>query len=176
MQDTYGLVAEFSTAETLLEAAKKTRQEGYKDVDAYSPFPVHGLGEVLGFSGHKVAMLMLLGGIIGGLSGLCLQYWTAAIDYPLNIGGRPLASFPSFMPITFELTVLISALTGAVSMFVLNGLPQPYHPLFNVKKFERVTTDGFFLCVESSDPKFDVSKTKKFLESLNAEGVYDVEN
>jgi hypothetical protein len=176
MQDNYGLVAEFSSADALLEAAKKTKQEGYKNVDAYSPFPIHGLGDVLGFSGHKVAMLMLLGGIIGGLSGLGLEFWTSAIDYPLNIGGRPLASFPSFMPITFECTVLASALTGVVSMFVLNGLPEPYHPLFNVKKFERVTTDGFFLCVESTDPKFDASKTKKFLEGLNAEGVYDVEN
>jgi hypothetical protein len=168
-------MAEFDTAEDLLEAAQRAYAEGYRHMDAYSPFPVAGLAEAIGFHRTKLPLIVLLGGIAGGLAGYLLQYYTAVIDYPLNVGGRPLHSWPAFIPVTFEMTVLIAALFAVLGMLALNGLPMPYHPVFNVARFELASRNLFFLCIESIDPRFDVARTRFFLESLGSRQVYDVE-
>lgn len=171
----YGLMAEFGGPDDLLEAARRVYEEGYRRLDAYSPFPVHGLAEAIGFRRTRLPLLVLLGGIAGGLGGYFLQYWIAAIDYPINVGGRPLHSWPSFIPVTFELTVLVAALAAVLGMLALNGLPMPHHPVFNVPAFELATRNRFFLCIEAADPKFDGVGTKRFLESLKPRGVFEVE-
>ena len=170
----YGLIAEFETPTALLAAANKARLEGYRNMDAYSPIPIEELPEALGLGRTKVPLITLIGGILGGLGGYSLEYWTQAIAYPLNIGGRPLHSWPHFIPVTFETTVLGAALSCFVGMWVLNKLPQPYHPVFNVPAFARASLDRFFLCIESTDHKFDQHSTKKFLDSLHPVGVYEV--
>jgi hypothetical protein len=172
----YGLVAEFNGPESLLAATKKTVAEGYRKMEAYSPFPVEGLDELLGFHRSRVPLITLVGGIVGGVGGFFMQWFSATIHYPINIGGRPLNSWPMFIPITFELTILCAAIAAVLGMLGLNGLPMPYHPLFNVKQFERANRDRFFLCVESKDPKFDRDGTRRFLDSLNPDGVYEVEH
>jgi len=171
----YGLVAAFTTPETLLEATRHARSAGYRHMEAYTPFPVHGLAEALDFHRTHLSLLVLLGGIAGGIGGYLLQYWINVIDYPLNVGGRPLHSWPAFIPVTFELTILVAALVAVLGMLALNGLPMPYHPLFNVPRFATVTRDGFFLCIEARDPKFDRTETRRFLESLAAFEVAEVE-
>jgi hypothetical protein len=171
----YGLMAEFDGPDDLLEAARRVYEEGYRRLDAYSPFPVPGLAEAIGFRRTRLPLLVLLGGIAGGLGGYFLQYWIAAIDYPINVGGRPLHSWPSFIPVTFELTVLVAALAAVLGMLALNGLPMPHHPVFNVPAFELATRNRFFLCIEAADPKFDGVGTKRFLESLKPRGVFEVE-
>jgi ActD protein len=171
----YGLVAEFATPEKLLEATRQARSAGYRHMEAYTPFPVHGLAEALDFHQTHIPLVVLLGGIAGGLGGYVLQYWVNVIDYPLNVGGRPLHSWPAFIPVTFELTILIAALAAVLGMLALNGLPMPYHPLFNVPSFATVTRDGFFLCIEARDPKFDRSETRRFLESIAARDITEVE-
>lgn len=170
----FGLMAEFETPEQLLDATIRTTAAGYKRVEAYSPFPIEGLAEALGFH-TRLPLIVLIGGIIGGLSGFFLQYWIAVIDYPLNIGGRPLNSWPQWIPVTFELTILIAGLTAVVAMIALNRLPQPYHPVFNVPRFELASKDRFFLTIEAEDPLYSVDDTRKFLEGLNARGVYLVD-
>lgn len=172
----YGLMASFEDPEQLLVAAEKVRDEGFVKTDAYSPFPIEGLTEALGAPHTKLSIIVLIGALIGGLSGFMMQYWMEAIDYPKNIGGRPFVSWPMFIPATFEMTILFGSFTAVIGMLVLNGLPRPYHPVFNVPHFRRATRDGFFLCIEASDPKYDAEATRRFLEGLNPIGVYEVEN
>src|SRR5262252_4003633 len=170
----YGLMAEFAEPEALLEAARKSFAEGYRRMDAYSPFPIDGLAEAIGFHKTRLPLLVLIGGIIGCVGGFYLQYWVAVIDYPLNIGGRPLNSWPMFIPVTFELTILAASLAAVVGLLALNGLPMPYHPVFNVPEFARASRNRFFLCIEARDPHFDIEKTRQFFATLNAHGVYEV--
>jgi hypothetical protein len=171
----YGLVAAFTTPQELLEATRRTGRAGYRHMEAYTPFPVAGLAEALGFQRTYLPLVVLLGGVAGGLGGYVLQYWINVMDYPLNVGGRPLHSWPAFIPVTFELTILVAALAAVLGMLALNGLPMPYHPLFNVPRFTTVTRDGFFLCIEARDPRFDRVETRRFLESLAAYEVTEVE-
>ena len=175
----FGVMGEFATPEALLAATKKTREAGYKHIEAYSPFPIEGLSDAVGFRGFRgnlVAFLTLVGGLGGGLTGFGLQYWVAAITYPMNIGGRPLNSWPAFIPVTFELTVLGASIFAVVSMLALNKLPQPYHPVFNVERFAQASTDKFFLCIEARDPKFNLVEASKFLQGLDAEHVNEVKD
>jgi hypothetical protein len=160
----------------LLHAAERASQEGFKRMDAYTPFPVEGLAEAIGFSRTRVPLIVLIGGIIGCVGGYFLQYWVAVLDYPLNVGGRPLNSWPAFVPVTFELTILCAALAAFFGVLALNGLPMPYHPVFNVEQFELASRNHFFLCIEAVDAKFDADATRKFLESLSPEGVYQVDS
>jgi hypothetical protein len=170
----YGLMAEFDSPTALVEAATKARLAGYRRMDAYSPIPIEELSEALGLRRSRLPLIVLLGGILGGLAGYTLEYWTQAIAYPLNIGGRPFHSWPQFIPVTFETTVLGAALSAFVGMWALNGLPQPYHPVFNVPEFARASTDRFFLCIEAADPRFDRNATWRFLQDLKPVGVSDV--
>ena len=168
-------MAEFDNPDNLLAAAHRAYAAGYRKIDAYSPFPIHGLAEAIGFHRNRLPMVVLIAGIIGGVGGFALQYYASVIDYPLNIGGRPLNSWPAFIPVTFETTILIAAFAAVLGMLGLNGLPRPHHPVFNVSRFERATRDRFFLCIEASDPQFDLEETKRFLESLKPYEVHDVE-
>ncbi len=170
----YGLMAEFENPETLLAAAQRASAEGYRRMDAYTPLPVEGLAEALGFHETRVPLIVLIGGLLGGLTGFALQYWIAAIDYPINVGGRPLNSWPAFIPVTFELTILFAALFAVFGLLALCGLPMPYHPVFNVPRFELASRNRFFLCIEARDPRFDRETTRRFLEALGPRGVYDV--
>jgi hypothetical protein len=170
----YGLVAEFVDEHAILDAARSAYAEGYRRLDAYTPIPVEGLSEVVGFRKSRIPLLMLMGGIAGLVGGFALQYWVHVINYPLNIGGKPLNSVPMWVPITFETTVLLAALTGVLAMIVLNGLPAPYHPLFNVAEFARASQDRFFLAIEATDPRFDMTRTRQFLESLGPASVHEV--
>ena len=171
----YGLVAEFENAESLLQAARRTYEEGYRRMDAFSPLPVEGLADAIGFHRTRVPLIVLLGGIVGGLGGFYLQYWISVVNYPVNVGGRPYNSWPSFIPVTFEMTILVAAFSALIGMLALNGLPMPYHPLFNVPRFALATRNRFFLCIEAKDPRFDLQATRQFLESLNAREVSEVE-
>ena len=174
---TYGVVAEFETAEQLIHAAKKTRLAGYHCIEAYAPFPLEGLSEALGLEFNAVPLITLIGGLLGGLGGFFFQYWVAVIAYPQNIGGRSLNSWPAFIPVTFELTVLGASLAAVFGMLTLNGLPRPHHPLFNVDRFAKhATTDRFFLCIEARDPKFNLSDSSRFLKGLAAANVSEVED
>jgi hypothetical protein len=170
----YGLMAEFDGPEALLEAAQRSFAEGYRRMDAYSPFPIDGLAEAIGFHKTRLPLLVLIGGIVGCVGGFYLQYWVSVIDYPLNIGGRPLNSWPMFIPVTFELTILVAGLTAVLGLLALNGLPMPYHPVFNVERFQLATRNRFFLCIESVDARFDQAATRRFLESCGPQGVYEV--
>jgi hypothetical protein len=171
----HGLMAEFDNPTALVEAAERARQVGFTNMDGYSPYPIEELTEALGLPRTRLPRLVLLGGILGGLGGYGLEYWTQAIAYPMNIGARPFNSWPHFIPVTFETTVLGAALAAFVGMWGLNKLPMPYHPVFNVPAFARASQDRFFLCIESTDPKFDRHETRKFLEGLHPVGVSDVE-
>ena len=171
----YGLMAEFDSPEALVAAARSAFAAGFRKMDGYSPFPVDGLAEALGFHRTWVPFIVLIGGIIGCLGGFFLQYWASVIDYPVNVGGRPLNSWPAFIPVTFELTILIGALSAFLGVLALNGLPMPYHPGFNVDRFELASRNRFFLCIESVDPNFHPDTTRKFLEGAGSQGVYEVE-
>ena len=171
----YGLMAEFDNPTEVVEAARATYDEGYRRINAYSPYPIEELAEAIGFHRTRLPVIVLLGGIIGGLIGYGLQYYVAVIDYPINVGGRPLHSWPSFMPITFEMTILFAAFAAVFGMLALNKLPQPYHPVFNAERFALASRDRFFLVIEARDPKFDHDKARQFLESLNPKEVVDVE-
>ena len=170
----HGLMAEFDDPKALVHAAEKARLAGYKKMDAYTPIPIEELEEALGLRRTRLPIAVFIGGVCGGLSGFALEYWTQAIAYPMNVGGRPYNSWPQFIPVVFELTVLGSALTAFVGMWALNKLPQPYHPVFNVPEFARASTDRFFLCIEATDPRFDLGGTKRFLEALKPVGVSEV--
>ena len=172
----YGIMAEFEHAEELVEAARQTRDAGYTCIDAYTPYPIHELPEAIGFHKTRLPLLVFAGGLIGGLTGYLMQYYAAAVAYPINVGGRPLNSWPSFIPVTFEMTVLFAAGTAVLGMLALNGLPMPYHPVFNVERFALASRDRFFLIVESRDPKFDRQQTREFLLSLKPHEVSDVEH
>jgi hypothetical protein len=171
----YGLLAEFSDPTELVAAARRAHEAGYRQMDAYSPFPVEGLAEALGFHRTRVPLIVFVGGLVGCIGGYFLQYYVAAIHYPLNIGGRPLNSWPSFIPITFELTVLIAALSAVLGLLALNGLPMPYHPLFNAPRFARATQDRFFLCIEATDAQFDREETRRFMERLVPREISEVD-
>ena len=170
----YGLMAEFEDHEQLVQAAKRAYAEGYREMDAYAPFPVEGLAEALGHESSLVPLITLVGGMAGGLGGYFMEWYSMARLYPLNVGGRPHNSWPNFIPVTFELTVLIASLSALVAMLVLNRLPQPHHPVFNVPEFRRASIDRFFLCIETEDPKFEFRAVWRFLASLNPLKVSEV--
>lgn len=170
----WGLLAEFRSSEDLLRAARSAYASGYRRLDAYSPFPVPDLARSLGFRKNGVALVCLVGGLLGGSAAYILQYWINVIEYPLNVGGRPLHAWPSFIPPTFEMTVLFAGFGAFFGMWALNGLPMVFHPLFNVKRFASVTRDGFFLSIEAKDAKFDPEATRAFLMSLDATAVEEV--
>jgi hypothetical protein len=170
----YGMMAEFDSATALVEAARRTRQAGYNKIDAYSPFPIEGLAEEMGFHRNEVPLVVLIGGIVGGLTGYLMQYWMSAVDYPLNIGGKPYHSWPSFIVITFEMTILFAGISAVLGMLALNGLPMPYHPVFNVPRFALASKDRFFLIVFSSDPKYDPAGTRGFLQGLEPRSISEV--
>lgn len=173
-QPIYGVMAEFDDPQSLVDAANRARQEGYVHFDAYTPFPVEGLAEAIGFHKNRLPMIVLVAGIIGAISGFGMQYFAAVIHYPLNIGGKPLNSWPAFIPITFEVTILLAALACVLGMLALNGLPQPYHPVWNVSRFAFASRDQFFLCIESRDPRFSRDDARRFLQSLHPLEVNDV--
>jgi hypothetical protein len=171
----YGLLAEFHDPNELIAGIRRAREEGYTRLDAYTPFPIEEVSEALGLHNSRLPLLVLLGGLVGACAGLGLQYWTSAIDYPINVGGRPLFSLPAFIPIIFECTVLFAAFAAVVGMLGLNGLPMPYHPLFNAPRFALASRDRFFMCIEATDPKFDRDLTRRFLERLVPRSVTEVE-
>jgi hypothetical protein len=171
----HGLLAEFEDAKALTDAAKRTYEAGYRKTDAYSPFPIEHVWEAMQVHDRPVSFFVLCGGILGLIAGFGLCYWVSTIAYPLNVGGRPYNSWPSFIPVTFELTVLFAAFAAVISMLALNGLPMPYHPVFNVPSFIRASQDKFFLAIEAADPKFDRKKTFDFLQGLGATEINEVQ-
>ncbi|WP_435018750.1 DUF3341 domain-containing protein [Tundrisphaera sp. TA3] len=169
----YGLMAEFLQPEDLLAAARRATAEGYTAVDAYSPFPVHGVDEAIGARTH-LPWLIFFGGLAGGIGGFAMQAFASAVHYKIDIAGKPYVSWPSFMPITFELTVLVAASTAVFGMLFLNGFPKPYDPVFNVPEFKGASQDRFFLCIRADDPKFSLETTSRFLESLEPKTLTEV--
>jgi hypothetical protein len=167
-------MAEFDNPGDLVAAARRARAEGYRRMDAYTPFPVEGLADALELGSTRVPLLVLIGGLIGAGLGYFMQYYLMAVDYPINIGGRPYHSWPAFIPVTFEMTVLVAGLFAVLGMLALNGLPMPYHPVFNVPNFALASRDRFFLCIEATDVKFERAATRRFLESLTPRSVSEV--
>jgi hypothetical protein len=171
----YGLLAEFADPTALVLATRRTHEEGYRNIDAYTPFPIHELVDAFSAHDHRVQRNVLLGGLFGMVAGFGLCYWVSTTAYPLNIGGRPLNSWPSFIPVTFELTILFASFAAVLSWIMLSGLPMPYHPVFNVPRFAKIASEkGFFLAIESSDPKFDAQRTVEFLKSLGAREINEI--
>jgi hypothetical protein len=170
----YGVMAEFDGPNELIAAAKRAYEAGYRDMDAYSPYPIEEVSHAIGFKRTRLPLIVLIGGIIGCVTGFGLQYWVSVIAYPLNIGGKPLNSWPAFIPVTFEMTVLFAAIAAVVGMLALNRLPMPYHPVFNVERFELASRTHFFLCIESSDKQFDRDETARFLRTLAPREVNEV--
>jgi hypothetical protein len=173
--DAYGFLAEFDNPGTLVAAAQRAYERGYRRMDAYSPYPVEGLAQALGDRRNFLPLVTLLGGILGGGGAYLLQYWTSVVDYPIDVGGRPLHSWPSFIPVAFETTILFAGLAAVIGMVLASGLPRLYHPVFNVPAFQRASRDGFFLCIEARDPQFDFDETRQFLDGLNARNVIEIE-
>jgi len=171
----YGIMGEFSSPSELVVAARRTYEAGYRRINGYSPYPIEELSEAIGFTHTSLPLIVLIGGILGGLGGFFMQYWMEVIDYPLNVGGKPYNSWPAFIPITFECTVLMAAFAAVLGMLVLNKLPQPYHPVFNAPNFALATRDRFFLVIEANDPRFSHDETKQFLNTVGAKNVSDVE-
>jgi hypothetical protein len=170
----HGMMAEFEDPTSLVEAAQRAHAEGYRCMDAYSPYPIEELHEALGSHHTRLPLIVLIGGICGCVGGYAMQYWISVMAYPINIGGKPLHSWPAFIPVTFECTILAAALSCVLGMLALNGLPQPYHPVFNVPRFALASRNRFFLCIESKDAKFDLEATRHFLETLNPREVTTV--
>jgi len=170
----YGLIAEFEDPNALIVATQRAHQAGYRRMDAYSPYPIEELHEALGARHTRLPLIVLIGGLCGCLGGYSLQYWVATVAYPVNIGGRPFHSWPAFIPITFECTILVAALSAVLGMLALNGLPMPYHPVFNVSRFALASRNRFFLCIEAKDPQFDLDGTRRFLETLEPREVNTV--
>jgi hypothetical protein len=162
----HGLMAEFDDPSALVLAARRAHHEGYRRMDGYSPFPIEELHEALGLRHTRLPLIVLIGGLIGCIGGYSLQYWVSAMAFPLNVGGKPYHSWPAFIPVTFECTILAAALSAVLGMLALNGLPMPYHPVFNVPRFALASRNRFFLCIEASDPRFDLEATRRFLETL----------
>jgi len=171
----HGLMAEFTEHDQLLHAARKTYAEGYREIDAFSPFPIDGLAEAIGHEHSNIPFVTLIAGMIGGLGGYFMQWIANAHLYPLNVGGRPYNSWPNFIPITFELTILLSSVTAFLAVFFFNKLPQLHHPVFNVPEFQRASIDRFFLLIEAEDPEFDLERTREFLNSLGSRKVSEVD-
>jgi len=171
----YGVMAQFDSPSTLVAAAREVYTAGYRQINGYSPFPIEELSDAIGFKRTTLPLIVLAGGIIGGVGGFFMQYWMEVIDYPINVGGKPFNSWPAFIPITFECTILAAAFAAVFGMLALNKLPQPYHPVFNAPNFALATRDSFFLVIESKDPKFDHDEAMRFLKSLEARDVCDVE-
>jgi hypothetical protein len=170
----YGLMAEFDTPTELVHAARRTYEAGFRKIDAYSPFPVEELADAIGFHRNGVPLVVLIGGLLGCASGYLMQWWIATVSYPINVGGRPYHSWPAFIVVTFELTILFAVLSAVFGMLALNGLPMPYHPVFNVPRFAFATKDRFFLIVFSTDPKYSGSGTRAFLEGLKPRSISEV--
>jgi hypothetical protein len=174
-QALHGVMGEFATPSDLVTAIEQVRAKGYTKVDAYTPFPIEEAWEALGHHKSPVPLIVLIGGIVGGLSGFFLQYWVSVIEYPLNIGGRPFNSWPSFIPVTFECTILGAVLSAVAGVFILNGLPEPYHPVFNVERFAFASRNRYFLCIEAKDPQFNRDQVHQLLLDLNAVEASDVD-
>jgi hypothetical protein len=172
----YGLMAEFHDSEELIEAARRAREAGFTRLDAYTPFPIEELSEALGQHHSKLPLIVLIGGIVGAIAGYGLQYWASVIEYPLNVGGRPYHSWPAFIVPTFEMTILFAAISAVLGMFFLNGLPEPYHPVFNVPRFALASRDRYFLVIDARDPLFDREGTRRFLSEMNPTEVNEVEH
>ncbi|MGE3807312.1 MAG: DUF3341 domain-containing protein [Gemmataceae bacterium] len=170
----YGMVAEFGEPHQLIAAARAAREAGYVRMDAYTPFPIEELAEALGVHSARLPFLVLAGGLFGCFGGFFMQYYASVLGYPLNVGGRPLNSWPAFIPVTFELTILGAALAAVLGMLALNGLPQPYHPLFHIQRFALATNDRFFLCIEARDARFDLEGTRRFFQEQQAREVWEV--
>lgn len=170
----YGLLAEFDNPTDLVVAAQKAHEQGYRKMDGYSPFPVEGLAEAMGFERDRMPLVVLIGGLLGCAGAYLMQYWISVISYPINVGGKPYHSWPAFFVVTFEVTILLASLSALFGMLGLNGLPMPYHPLFHSPRFEFATRDRFFLCIEASDPRFELGETRRFLEGLGGHGVSEV--
>jgi len=170
----YGLMAEFENPTDLIKAAERTHAEGYRKIDAYTPFPIEEVADAIGFHRSGVPLVVLIGGLLGCVGGYAMQYWIAAINYPINIGGRPFNSWPAFIVVTFEMTILFAGLAAVFGMLALNGLPMPYHPVFNVPRFAFATKDRFFLIIFSSDAKYDPVATRRFLESMEPQAISEV--
>ena len=171
----FALMAEFPSPRTLRRAIRRTRESGYKVIEAYTPYPMEEITEELGHHHSKLPLIVLIGGIVGAITGFGFQYWVSVISYPLNIGGRPLNSWPAFVPVTFETTILFAALSAVLGMLALNGLPMPYHPVFNVRRFKLASRDRYFLAIAASDPQFEADATRRFLEGLEPTEVFDVD-
>lgn len=170
----YGLMAEFHTPQEVLAAARAARAAGYRRMDAFTPYPMEELSEALGHHHSRLPLIVLAGGVLGAVGGYALQYWTSVIEYPMNVGGRPVHSWPAFIVPTFETTILCAALAAVLGMFALNGLPMPYHPVFNAKNFALASRDRYFLLIESRDPSFDRAATERFLWTLSPTEVSEV--
>ena len=170
----HGVMAEYDTGDELVSAARKTMAQGFTRVEAYSPVPIEDLNSIIHKTRTVLPKMVLIGGLAGMATGFALQYWASVLEYPMNIGGRPLASWTTFIVPSYELTILFASLTAAIGMIMLNGLPQPYHPVFNVERFSLASSDKFFLVVEAADQKFSKADTAGLLEAIGAKGVYDV--
>lgn len=172
----YGLMAEFESPEAVVHAAKRTHAEGYRSIDAFSPIPVEGLAEAVGFHWTSLPIVVFIGGLLGGSTGFGMCWYANVLSFPMDIGGKPYNSWPQWIPITFELTILGAALAAVFGMLAMNGLPTPYHPTFNVERFALASSDRFFLCIKARDKKFDLAGTRQFLEGLGAHGVFEIED
>jgi hypothetical protein len=172
----YGILAEFSDATELLSAIRRTREEGYRHMDAFTPYPIEEIADELHLHHNRLPLIVLIGGIFGLLFGYGLRYWTSVIDYPINVGGRPPNSLIAFIPVTFECTILFASLAAVLGMLALNGLPMPYHPVFHSPRFAQASRDRFFLCIEATDPLFDREGTRRFVERLVPRSVTEVEH